>query len=170
MSYKAYIQQDFEFRDPNTVVGVSGSLYIASRSAGDALPSVASAGISANGVNGVVAVYDGSSTVDGLDITTFTSGPLSTFNQHGNGASGSGGNRCSGDNCNVGGADGADSYSGNVAGGTGGDAGNGGPYESGQVGNPGTRGSGGGGGGTEQGAPGGAGGDGEINYRFMRIA
>jgi len=109
-------------------------------------------------------------TVDGLDITTFTSGPLSAFNQSGNGASGSGGNRCSGDNCNVGGADGADSYSGNVAGGTGGDAGNGGSYESGQVGNPGTRGSGGGGGGTEQGAPGGAGAPGEISYRFLRIA
>jgi len=109
-------------------------------------------------------------TVDGLDITTFASGPLLAFNQSGNGASGSDGNRCSGDNCNVGGADGADSYSGNEAGGTGGDAGNGGSYEPGQVGNPGIRGSGGGGGGTEQGAPGGAGGNGEINYRFMRIA
>jgi len=108
-------------------------------------------------------------TVDGLNITTFTSGPLSAFNQSGNGVSGSGGNRCGGDNCNIGGANGAASYSGNIAGGTGGNAGNGGAYNSNQVGNPGTRGSGGGGGGTEQGAPGGVGGAGEIYYRFLRM-
>ena len=131
--------------------------------------SVAVAGTGGSATISGTALTSGT-TVDGQNITSYQSGPLGAFNQHGNGASGSGGNRCSGDNCNVGGANGAASYSSQVAGGVGGDAGNGGSYESGQVGKPGTRGSGGGGGGTEQGAPGGAGGDGEISYRFLRIA
>ena len=108
-------------------------------------------------------------TTGGLNITSFTSGPLSAFNQAGDGAAGANGITYPGDNANGVGANGADSYNGNVSGGSGGAAGNGGPYESSQIGGAGTRGSGGGGGGTEQGAPGGAGGPGEMKYRFIRI-
>ena len=109
-------------------------------------------------------------TVDGLNITSFNSGPAGSFNQSGPGAAGANGIFYPGDNANGVGADGADSYNGNIAGGAGGDAGNGGGPEPGQTGNPGSRGSGAGGGGTEQGGPGGPGGAGEIIYRFMRIA
>ena len=108
-------------------------------------------------------------TVDDLNITSFTSGPVGSFNQSGSGAAGNDGITYGGDNANGVGANGAASFSGQVAGGTGGDAGNGGGPEPGQTGNPGTRGSGGGGGGTEQGGPGGPGGAGEIVFRFLRI-
>jgi len=104
-------------------------------------------------------------TTDGINITTLNSGPDGAFNQGGAGAEGnpSGGAstapNCGGDNCNIGGADGANSYNENISGGSGGGSGAGG--------SAGTRGSGAGGGGKEAG--GNSGGAGEINYRFMRI-
>jgi len=108
-------------------------------------------------------------TVDGLNITTFTSGEVGSFNQAGSGLVGNNGINYGGDNANGPGANGAASYSNNVPGGTGGNAGNGGAYNPDQVGNTGSQGSGGGGGGTEQGAPGGTGGTGEVVYRYLRM-
>ena len=104
-------------------------------------------------------------TVDGLDITSFQSGPRGVFNQQGDGSGGDNPGNCSGDNCTIGGGDGGDPYGGSVTtGGIGGANGN-------TAGTAGTRGGGGGGGGTEPGSSlGGAGGDGEISYRFLRIA
>lgn len=104
-------------------------------------------------------------TVDGLNITTFTSGPVGSFNQQGDGAAGENPGNCGGDNCTIGGGDGGDPYNGSLTtGGTGGANGN-------TAGTAGTRGGGGGGGGTEPGSSeGAAGGAGEIIYRFMRIA
>lgn len=99
-------------------------------------------------------------------ITTLTSGPVGTFNQSGNGAAGdlTGTGNCSGDNCQIAGFDGGDSYAGNVAGGAGAPiSGNG---------TAGTRGSGGGGGSHHPSSPasdGAAGGNGEIRYRFLRV-
>ena len=102
-------------------------------------------------------------TTDGLNITTFASGPVGSFNQNGSGVAGANPGNCGGDNCTIGGGDGGDSYSGNVSGGTGGSSGS-------VAGTAGTRGSGGGGGGTEPGSSlGAAGGAGEVYYRFMRI-
>ena len=60
-------------------------------------------------------------TVDGINITSFSSGPTSTFNDSGNGVTGGNNDNCSGDNCQINGSDGADSYSGLA--GTGGDGG-----------------------------------------------
>jgi len=99
-------------------------------------------------------------------ITTLTSGPVGTFNQSGNGAAGdlTGTGNCSGDNCQIAGFDGGDSYAGNVAGGAGAPiSGNG---------TAGTRGSGGGGGSHHPSSPasdGAAGGNGEVKYRFLRV-
>lgn len=102
-------------------------------------------------------------TTDGLDITTFNSGPVGSFNQAGVGVAGGNPGNCGGDNCTIGGGAGGASYAGNVSGGAGGPNGSTG-------GTAGTRGSGGGGGGTEPGSSSGAaGGAGEVNYRFMRI-
>ena len=102
-------------------------------------------------------------TTDGLNITTFTSGPVGSFNQAGAGVAGANPGNCGGDNCTIGGGAGGASYAGNVAGGAGGPNGSTG-------GTAGTRGAGGGGGGTEPGSSSGAaGGAGEVNYRFMRI-
>jgi hypothetical protein len=102
-------------------------------------------------------------TTDGLNITTFTSGPVGSFNQAGAGVDGANPGNCGGDNCTIGGGAGGASYAGNVAGGAGGPNGSTG-------GTAGTRGAGGGGGGTEPGSSSGAaGGAGEVNYRFMRI-
>lgn len=102
-------------------------------------------------------------TTDGLNITTFASGPVGSFNQNGSGVAGANPGNCGGDNCTIGGGDGGDSYNGNVSGGTGGSSGS-------VAGTAGTRGSGGGGGGTEPGSSlGAAGGAGEVYYRFMRI-
>ena len=102
------------------------------------------------------------------NITSLTSGPVGTFNQSGNGVSGSNNGNCSGDNCRIGGSTGATSYSGNVAGGAGGSS-----SGSGTAGSAGTRGSGGGGGAaqvTGGGATNGAsGGNGEVRYRFLRV-
>jgi len=105
-------------------------------------------------------------TVDGQNITSFNTGRAGSFNSGGVGAEGlpTGGPSkaplCNGDNCNIGGADGADSYNGNVSGGAGGG--------SGSSGSVGTFGSGAGGGGKEAG--GNTGGAGEMFYRFIRIA
>jgi len=100
-------------------------------------------------------------TTDGLDITSFNSGPVGTFNQSGDGVQGTNPGNCGGDNCSITGGTGGTSYSGNVSGGTGAPAGG-----SGSVG---TRGSGGGGGGGQPQSAGTAGGAGEVYYRFMRI-
>ena len=103
-------------------------------------------------------------TVDGLNITTFNSGPNSTFNSGGAGVAGVTGTNCGGDNCTVAGGNGAASYNSNISGGSGGPNGSSG-------GSVGTQGSGGGGGGAEPGSSGGAvGGVGEMVYRFLRIA
>lgn len=104
-------------------------------------------------------------TVDGLNITSFQSGPRGAFNQQGDGTAGTNPGNCSGDNCTIGGGDGGDPYGGSVTtGGTGGANGN-------TAGTAGTQGGGGGGGGTEPGSSaGGAGGDGELIFRFLRIA
>jgi hypothetical protein len=99
-------------------------------------------------------------------VTTLTSGPVGTFNQSGNGVAGASNGNCGGDNCQIAGSDGADSYAGNISGGDG--VGIGGPAAS-----AGTRGSGGGGGGAQNvgstGETAFAGGAGEIQYRFLRV-
>ena len=101
------------------------------------------------------------------NITTLTGGPVATFNQSGNGATGDNNGNCGGDNCRIGGSTGAASYAGNISGGTGGSS-----SGAGTNGGSGTRGSGGGGGaaqvnsGSTTGAPGGSG---EIQYRFLRV-
>ena len=105
-------------------------------------------------------------TVDGVNITTFNTGRAGSFNAGGDGAEGtptggaSNAPNCGGDNCSIAGADGAASYNGNVAGGGGGN--------SGGQGSAGQFGSGAGGGGKEN--SGNTGGDGELVYRFVRIA
>jgi hypothetical protein len=100
-------------------------------------------------------------------VTTLTGGPVGTFNQSGNGATGSisGSNNCGGDNCQIGGSNGGASYAGNISGGAGSPIGGG-------AGAAGTRGSGGGGGGAQYSGgstDGGVGGAGEIQYRFLRV-
>ena len=103
-------------------------------------------------------------TVDGINITSFTSGPVSSFNSYGAGVAGVTGSNCGGDNCTVAGGNGGASYSGNISGGAGGPNGSTG-------GSVGTQGSGAGGGGAAGGSSGGAiGGAGEMIYRFLRIA
>ena len=103
-------------------------------------------------------------TVDGVNITTFTGGPNSTFDSGGAGVAGTNPGNCGGDNCQITGGTGGSSYAGPgaVTGGTGAPAGG-----SGTVG---TRGSGGSGGGAEPQSAGTAGGAGEVSYRFLRIA
>jgi len=119
----------------------------------------------------------GSATINATAITTFTTtggltqgdssfaqGRAGSFNSSGSGAQGfpqtspSLDPVCNGDNCSIGGADGAPSYNGQVSGGAAGG--------SGSSGTAGTFGSGGGGGGKEAG--GASGGDGEITIRFLR--
>ena len=105
-------------------------------------------------------------TVDGINITSFNTGRAGSFNSGGDGAEGlptggaSNAPNCGSDNCNISGANGAASYNGQNAGGSGGG--------SGSAGSVGTFGSGAGGGG--KGNNGATGGDGEIVYRFLRIA
>jgi hypothetical protein len=100
------------------------------------------------------------------NVTSNTSGPVGTFNQSGDGAVGGNNGNCGGDNCQIAGSDGADSYAGNIDGGNG--VGIGGPAAT-----VGTRGSGGGGGGAQNvgstGETGFAGGAGEIKYRFINV-
>ena len=119
----------------------------------------------------------GSATINATAITTFTTtggltqgdssfaqGRAGSFNSSGSGAQGfpqtspSLDPVCNGDNCSIGGANGAPSYNGQVSGGAAGG--------SGSTGTAGTFGSGGGGGGKEAG--GASGGDGEITIRFLR--
>ena len=103
-------------------------------------------------------------TTDGLNITTFNSGPANSFNSAGAGVAGTNPGNCGGDNCTIGGGVGGASYNGFA--GTGGTSGSNGST----AGGDGSRGGGGGGGGTEPGSSsGGDGGAGEVNYRFMRI-
>ena len=139
------------------------------------------ASYSGGGVQGPIASQTsgvaGQATFDATAITTFTTtggltqgdssfaqGRAGSFNSGGNGAQGfpqtgsSSAPFCSGDNCNIGGANGAPSYNGQEAGGAGGG--------SGSSGSPGNNGSGAGGGGKE--AQGNSGGDGEITIRFLR--
>src|SRR5210317_2116812 len=99
------------------------------------------------------------------NVTSNTSGPVGSFNQSGNGAVGDLTGNCGGDNCRIGGSDGADSFAGNVSGGSGGSS-----SGSGTAGSVGTRGSGGGGGAAQvSGSPastfGANGGAGEVKYR-----
>ena len=100
------------------------------------------------------------------NVTSNTSGPVGTFNQSGDGAVGGNNGNCGGDNCQIAGSDGADSYAGNIDGGNG--VGIGGPAAT-----VGTRGSGGGGGGAQNvgstGETAFAGGAGEVQYRFLRV-
>ena len=107
-------------------------------------------------------VLTSGTTLDGLNITSFNSGPVGTFNQSGDGVAGTNPGNCGGDNCQISGGVGGVSYAGNVAGGTAGVA-------SGATGGPGSRGSGGGGGGAQHQTNGGDGGAGEVNYRFLRM-
>ena len=106
-------------------------------------------------------VLTSGTSVDGLDITSFTTGPVGTFNQSGNGNAGANPGNCSGDNCQIAGGNGGTSYGTAIAGGTGGPAGG--------SSTAGTRGSGGGGGGAEPVSSASNGGAGEIEYRFLRI-
>ena len=114
--------------------------------------------------SGFASLITSGTTVDGLDITSFNSGPRGSFNQQGDGTAGANPGNCGGDNCTIGGGDGGDSFAGSSnTGGTGGANGN-------TAGTAGTRGAGGGGGGTEPGSSaGGAGGAGEIVLRYLRM-
>jgi len=121
------------------------------------------------------ATIDGTAVTSGIfadsdnsvkNVTSNTSGPTTTFNDSGNGAAGDNNGNCNGDNCQIAGSDGADSYAGNISGGNG--CGIGGPAAT-----AGTRGSGGGGGGAQNigstGETAFAGGDGEMKYRFLQV-
>ena len=114
--------------------------------------------------SGFATAITSGTTIDGLDITSFTGGPRGTFNQQGDGTAGQNPGNCGGDNCSIGGGDGGDSFAGSSnTGGIGGANGN-------TAGTAGTRGAGGGGGGTEPGSSaGGAGGAGEIVFRYLRL-
>ena len=105
-------------------------------------------------------------TVNGSN-SDLTGGPVGSFNQQGNGAVGSNNGNCGGDNCRIGGSNGAASYNGNHAGGAGGSA-----SGAGTAGAHGTRGAGGGGGAAQVNAGstnGGNGGQGELKYRFLNV-
>lgn len=106
-----------------------------------------------------------------VSVSTCTGGPVSTFNQSGNGVSGTNPGNCGGDNCQIGGGTGGASYAGNIAGGAGS------PQGSTSASSPGNRGSGSGGGGAQVGGNacgfsscGNSGGNGEIQYRFLRVS
>lgn len=105
-------------------------------------------------------------TVDGLtqSDSSFSSGPIGTFNSNGSGVTGGNNGNCGGDNCQINGSAGAASYNGLA-----GTAGVGGLVNTAAT--AGTRGGGGAGGGAENygsGTSGSAGGAGEVNYRFLR--
>ena len=119
-----------------------------------------SATVSASPVTSGTFRESNGATVTFATATTLDQGPVSTFNQSGDGVAGTTGVNCGGDNCQIAGQNGAPSYAGAIAGGTG---------RFGSTGDAGTRGSGGGGGGAQPQTGGGAGGTGEIKYRFLRI-
>ena len=101
-----------------------------------------------------------------VSVTTCTGGPVTVFNQSGNGADGTNPGNCGGDNCQIGGGTGAASYAGNIAGGAGS------PQGSSSQAGAGTRGSGGGGGGAQVSggsSAGNNGGSGEIIFRFLQV-
>ena len=105
-----------------------------------------------------------------VSVSTCTGGPVTVFNQSGSGAVGIVNGNCGGDNCQIGGSNGAASYAGNIAGGTGS------PVGQNVNGTAGTRGSGGGAGGAQYGNQGigfctlgAAGGNGEIIFRFLQV-
>ncbi len=102
-------------------------------------------------------------TVDGINITSFNTGEVGSFNQGGDGVAGTNPGNCGGDNCQITGGVGGASYNGNVSGGAGGVA-------SSSAGGDGSQGSGAGGGGAQNQTSGGDGGAGEMKYRFIRIA
>ena len=162
----------------NTTAGNGGNTTITSSSSG--INITLQGGIGGNGNSGGVqgplrnnvastggtgsisgTVLTSGTSVDGLDITSFNTGPMGTFNQNGDGTAGVNPGNCGGDNCQIAGGNGGDSYSGNVSGGTGAPAGG--------SGSAGLRGSGGGGGGAQPQSAGQPGGAGEIEYRFLRI-
>ena len=162
----------------NTTAGNGGNTTISSSSSG--INITLQGGIGGNGVSGGVqgplrqnnastggtatisgTVLSSGTSVDGLNITSFNTGPDGTFNQSGDGVAGVNPGNCGGDNCQIAGGAGGDSYDGNVAGGTGGPAGG--------SSSAGTRGSGGGGGGAQPQSAGSDGGSGEIEYRFLRV-
>jgi hypothetical protein len=162
----------------NTTAGTGGNTTITSSSSG--INITLQGGIGGNGNSGGVqgplrnnvastggtatisgTVLSSGTSVDGLDITTFTSGPVGTFNQSGDGNAGTNPGNCGGDNCQIAGGTGGSSYGTAVSGGTGAPAGG--------SGTAGTRGSGGGGGGAQPQSAGQPGGAGEIEYRFLRI-
>jgi len=166
----------------NTTAGNGGDTTISSSSSG--INITLQGGIGGNGNSGGVqgplrnnvastggtatiagTVLSSGTSVDGLNITTFTTGPVGTFNQSGNGIAGVNPGNCGGDNCRIAGGTGGASYgnpgSPDFLGGTGGPAG--------VTGSAGNRGSGGGGGGAQPQSNAGNGGAGEIEYRFLRI-
>jgi hypothetical protein len=114
------------------------------------------------------AITSGSFNQSGIvvSVTTCTGGPITVFNQSGNGASGTNPGNCGGDNCQIGGGTGGASYAGNIAGGAGS------PQGSSSQAGAGTRGSGGGGGGAQVSggsSAGNNGGNGEIIFRFLQV-
>ena len=163
----------------NTTAGNGGNTTITSSSSG--INITLQGGIGGNGVSGGVqgplrqnnastggtaiisgTVLSSGTSVDGLNITTFTTGPVGTFNQSGDGVAGVNPGNCGGDNCQIAGGGGGASYDGNIPGPSGAPAGG--------SDSAGTRGAGGGGGGAEPQSAGVPGGAGEIEYRFLRIA
>lgn len=163
----------------NTTAGTGGNTTITSSSSG--INITLQGGIGGNGNSGGVqgplrnnvastggtatisgTVLTSGTSVDGLNITSFTTGPVGTFNQSGDGNAGTNPGNCGGDNCQIAGGTGGSSYGTAVSGGTGAPAGG--------SGSAGTRGSGGGGGGAQPQSAGQPGGAGEIEYRFLRIA
>jgi len=162
----------------NTTAGNGGDTTITSSSSG--INITLQGGIGGNGVGGGVqgplrnnnpstggtasisgTVLSSGTSVDGLNITSFTSGPVGTFNQSGDGVAGQNPGNCGGDNCQIAGGAGGASYGGAHPGPSGAPAGGGD--------SAGTRGAGGGGGGAQPQSGGTNGGAGEINYRFLRI-
>ena len=114
------------------------------------------------------AITSGSFNQSGIvvSVTTCTGGPVTVFNQSGNGADGTNPGNCGGDNCQIGGGTGGASYAGNIAGGAGS------PQGSSAQAGAGTRGSGGGGGGAQVSggsSSGNSGGNGEIIFRFLQV-
>lgn len=162
----------------NTTAGNGGNTTISSSSSG--INITLQGGIGGNGVSGGVqgplrqnnastggtatisgTVLSSGTSVDGLNITSFNTGPDGTFNQSGDGVAGVNPGNCGGDNCQIAGGAGGTSYGTAIAGGTGGPAGG--------SSSAGTRGSGGGAGGAQPQSAGSDGGAGEIEYRFLRI-
>jgi len=145
---------------PGTGGGVTGSVTVF----GPVRTNYAGTGGTAT-ISGTVRTSNTFVDTDGVtkNINTLNSGPVGTFNSHGNGVAGTNPGNCSGDNCQITGGVGGASYNGTIAGGTGGVA-------SSSDGGNGTRGSGGGGGGAENVTQGGSGGTGEIRYRFLAVS